>query len=132
MTSKIPGEITGIFGSQRVLNGEPGRPHFGVDIAAPEGTPVKAPADGVVLLAHPDMYFSGGTVIIDHGHGHGLSSAYLHMKEVWVREGDRLGQSDPIGTVGATGRVAGVHLDWRFNWFEERLDAMLIAGPMPE
>ncbi len=93
MTSKIPGEITGLFGSQRVLNGEPGRPHFGVDVAAPEGTLVKAPADGVVLLAHPEMYFSGGTVIIDHGHG--LSSAYLHMKEVWVREGDRLDQGDP-------------------------------------
>ncbi len=126
----VTGEITGIFGSQRVMNGEPRRPHFGVDIAATEGTPVTAPADGVVVLAHPEMYFSGGTVIIDHGHG--LSSAYLHMKEVWVREGDRLGQGDPIGTVGATGRVTGAHLDWRFNWFEERLDAMLIAGPMPE
>jgi murein DD-endopeptidase MepM/ murein hydrolase activator NlpD len=126
----VTGPITGIFGSQRVLNGEPRRPHFGVDVAAPEGTPVTAPADGVVLLAHPDMYFSGGTVIIDHGHG--LSSAYLHMKEVWVGEGDRLGQGDPIGTVGATGRVTGAHLDWRFNWFEERLDPMLIVGPMPE
>lgn len=126
----VTGEITGIFGSQRFLNGEPRQPHYGVDVAAPEGTPVTAPAEGVVALAHPDMYYSGGTVILDHGHG--LSTTYLHLKEVWVQEGDLLRRGDPIGSVGATGRVTGAHLDWRFNWFEQRLDPALIAGPMPE
>ena len=124
----VTGRISGVFGSQRVLNGEPRRPHMGVDIAAPEGTLVKAPADGMVVLVHPDMYFSGGTMIIDHGHG--LTSAYLHMEDIWVEEGQILKQGDPIGTVGATGRVTGAHLDWRFNWFDQRLDPVLVAGPM--
>jgi murein DD-endopeptidase MepM/ murein hydrolase activator NlpD len=119
-----------VFGSQRVLNGEPKRPHFGVDVAAPPGTPVTAPADGVVAIAHPDMYYTGGTVILDHGHG--LTSAYLHMKEVLVKEGARLRQGDVIGSVGATGRVTGPHLDWRINWFDQRLDAALLVPPMPK
>jgi len=124
------GRISGIYGSQRILNGEPRWPHFGVDVAAPEGTPVVAPADGLVVLAHDDMYYSGGTVLIDHGFG--LTSAYLHLHEISVEEGQMLRQGDPIGTVGATGRVTGAHLDWRFNWFDQRLDPVLIAGPMPE
>ncbi len=124
------GPISGVFGSQRVLNGEPRRPHFGVDTAAPAGTPVTAPADGVVAIAHPDMYYTGGTVLIDHGHG--LTSVYSHMKEVWVKEGARLSQGDVIGSVGATGRVTGPHLDWRINWFDQRLDPALLVPPMPK
>ncbi|MHA1154125.1 MAG: M23 family metallopeptidase [Alphaproteobacteria bacterium] len=123
------GPISGVYGSQRVLNGEPKRPHFGVDVAAPEGTPVTAPADGVVAIAHPDMYYTGGTVVLDHGHG--LTSAYLHMKEVLVKEEVRVRQGDPIGSVGATGRVTGAHLDWRINWFDQRLDPALLVPPMP-
>ena len=123
------GPISGVYGSQRILNGEPRRPHFGVDVAAPEGAPVRAPAAGVVTLADPDLYFTGGTVILDHGHG--LSSTFSHLKEVSVTVGDRLAQGDPVGTVGATGRVTGAHLDWRLNWFDTRLDPQLVVGPMP-
>ncbi len=123
------GPISGVFGSQRVLNGEPKRPHFGVDIAAPAGTPITAPADGVVAIAEGDMYYTGGTVLLDHGHG--LTSVYSHMKEVWVKVGARLSQGDAIGSVGATGRVTGAHLDWRINWFDQRLDPALLVPPMP-
>ena len=125
----VQGPITGVFGSQRVLNGKPRRPHYGVDIAAPAGTPVRAPADGVVAIADDDMYYTGGTVLIDHGHG--LTSVYSHMKEVWVTVGTRLSQGDAIGSVGATGRVTGAHLDWRINWFDQRLDPELLVPPMP-
>ena len=123
------GPISGVFGSQRVLNGEPKRPHFGVDVAGPPGTPVVAPADGVVAIADEDMYYTGGTVVLDHGHG--LTSAYLHMKEVLVKEGVRVRQGDRIGSIGATGRVTGPHLDWRINWFDQRLDPALLVPPMP-
>lgn len=123
------GPISGVYGSQRVLNGEPRRPHFGVDIAAPTGTPVAAPADGVVTLAHPDMFFSGGTIVVDHGHG--LSSAFLHLSKILVTEGQVLRRGDFIGEIGATGRVTGAHLDWRMNLFERRIDPALLVGPMP-
>jgi hypothetical protein len=124
------GPISGVFGSQRVLNGEPKRPHFGVDIAAPAGTPVTAPADGVVAIADDDMYYTGGTVLIDHGHG--LTSVYSHLREVSVKEGARLRQGDVIGRIGATGRATGPHLDWRINWFDQRLDPALLVPPMPK
>jgi murein DD-endopeptidase MepM/ murein hydrolase activator NlpD len=123
------GPITGVYGSQRVLNGKPRRPHFGIDIAAPAGAPVVAPAAGVVSLAHPDMFFSGATLILDHGHG--LSSAFLHLEKILVRQGQRVAQGQPIATVGASGRVTGAHLDWRLNWFQTRLDPGLVVGPMP-
>ena len=126
----VIGPISGVFGSQRVLNGEPRRPHYGVDIAAPAGTPVKAPADGVVAIAHSDMYYTGGTVLLDHGHG--LTSVYSHLEEVSVREGQRVAQGDVIGAVGATGRATGAHLDWRVNWFDRRLDPALLVPPMPD
>jgi len=126
----VTGPISGVYGSQRILNGEPKWPHFGVDVAVPVGTPVVAPADGLVVVAHDDMYYSGGTVLLDHGYG--LTSAYLHLHEVSVAEGQMLRQGDRLGSVGATGRVTGAHLDWRFNWFDRRLDPVLIAGPMPE
>ena len=126
----IKGRISGVYGSQRILNGEPRRPHFGIDIAAPAGTKVAAPADGVVTLVHPDMYFSGGTMIVDHGHG--LSSAFLHLSRILVEKGERVTQGQAIAEVGSTGRSTGPHLDWRINLFDRRLDAALLVGPMPE
>jgi murein DD-endopeptidase MepM/ murein hydrolase activator NlpD len=124
----VKGRISGVYGSQRVLNGKPRRPHFGVDVAAPVGAIVRAPADGVVTLAHGDMFFSGGTLIVDHGHG--LSSSFLHLSAILVKEGDRIGQGEPIAKVGATGRVSGPHLDWRMNLLGNRLDPQLLVGPM--
>ncbi|WP_254055050.1 M23 family metallopeptidase [Kiloniella sp. EL199] len=124
------GRISGVYGSQRVFNGVPKRPHYGVDVAAPVGTPVVAPAPGIVTLAEPDLYYSGGTIILDHGHG--LSSTFLHMDSVSVKVGDFLAQGGLLGTVGATGRVTGPHLDWRMNWFKERVDPETLVGPMPQ
>ena len=126
----VKGRISGVYGSQRILNGEPRRPHFGIDVAAPAGTEVVAPADGVVTLVHPDMFFSGGTMIIDHGHG--LSSAFLHLSRTLVEEGERVAQGQPVAEVGSTGRSTGPHLDWRINLFGRRLDPALLVGPMPE
>ena len=125
----LVGRISGVYGSQRILNGKPRRPHYGVDIASPTGTPVVAPASGVATLVHPDMYFSGGTLIIDHGHG--LSSAFMHLHRILVAEGERIRQGQVIAEVGATGRVTGPHLDWRMNLFEVRVDPTLIVAPMP-
>lgn len=124
------GRISGVYGSQRILNGEPRRPHFGVDVAAAAGTPVVAPAGGVVSFVHPDMFFSGGTLIIDHGHG--LSSSFLHLSEVLVSEGQRVEKGELIARIGATGRVTGAHLDWRMNLFDARIDPQLLVGAMPE
>ena len=124
------GPVTGVYGSQRFYNGVPNSPHYGVDIAKPVGTLVKAPAGGVVTLVHPDMFFSGGTLIIDHGHG--LSSTFIHLSEVLVKEGDDIAQGQVIAKVGKTGRATGPHLDWRMNWFEERIDPQLLVGPMPK
>ena len=126
----VEGPISGVYGSQRFYNGEPRRPHFGVDVAVPTGTIVRAPAAGRVTLAEPDLYFSGGTVILDHGYR--LSSSFLHMSEVSVQVGDELQAGDIIGAVGATGRATGPHLDWRMNWREERIDPQLLAPPMPK
>lgn len=123
------GPISGVYGSQRVLNGKPRRPHFGVDVAAPVGAPVVAPADGVVTLVHDDMFYSGATLIIDHGHH--LSSSFLHLNRILVREGQRVKQGDLIAEVGASGRVTGAHLDWRMNLADRRIDPQLLVGPMP-
>ncbi len=120
------GRISGEYGSQRILNGEPKRPHYGQDIAAAVGSPVYAPASGVVVLAHPDMYFSGATLVIDHGFG--LTSTYLHLNEIKVNVGQSIEQGDLIGTIGQTGRATGPHLDWRINWFEQRLDPALFIN----
>ena len=119
------GPISGVYGSQRVLNGKPKRPHFGVDVAGPTGTPVNAPADGIVTLWVPDMYYSGGTMIIDHGHG--VSSTFLHLSKGHVSEGDVVKQGQLVGEIGKTGRATGPHLDWRINWFKERLDPALLV-----
>ncbi len=126
----VIGRISGVYGSQRILNGKPRRPHYGVDIAAPTGTPVRAPTDGVVTLVHEDMFYSGGTLILDHGHG--LSTSYLHLHKILVEEGQRVVQGETIAQVGATGRVTGPHLHWGMNWFDTRLDPSLPAGPMPK
>ncbi|WP_144395219.1 M23 family metallopeptidase [Pleionea sediminis] len=117
------GRISGVYGSQRVLNGKPKRPHYGQDIAAPVGTPVYAPIDGKVSLAHNDMFYSGATLIIDHGQG--LSTTYIHLNEIVVEEGQAVSQGQKIGTIGQSGRATGPHLDWRINWFDQRLDPAL-------
>lgn len=122
------GRLSGFYGSQRVLNGEPRRPHFGVDVAAPEGTPVTAPAPGFVTLAEPDLYYSGGTLIIDHGQG--LTSTFLHLSEILTAPGERVEQGELVGRIGATGRATGPHLDWRMNWFDKRVDPQPLAGAM--
>lgn len=124
------GPITGVYGSQRFYNGVPNSPHYGVDIARPVGALVTAPASGVVTLVHPDMFFSGGTLIVDHGHG--LSSTFIHLSEILVKQGDAIHQGQPIAKVGKTGRATGAHLDWRMNWFEERIDPQLLVGDMPK
>ncbi len=123
------GRISGVYGSQRILNGKPKQPHYGVDIAAPIGTPVVAPADGVVALAHPDLYYTGGTIILDHGHG--LTSALLHLDSVEVAAGDRVRKGQRIATLGKSGRATGPHLDWRINLFNARLDPSFLVPPMP-
>jgi murein DD-endopeptidase MepM/ murein hydrolase activator NlpD len=125
----VSGRLSGVYGSQRILNGEPRRPHRGVDVAAPAGTPVAAMADGVVSLAAPAMYFTGNTVMIDHGHG--LHSIYAHMSEIGVALGQSVRRGTPIGKVGATGRATGPHLHWGVFWFDSALDPALLAGPMP-
>jgi murein DD-endopeptidase MepM/ murein hydrolase activator NlpD len=114
------GRISGVYGSQRVLNGEPRRPHYGLDIAAPTGTEVVAPADGLVTLTHPDMYYSGGTIVLDHGQG--LSSSFLHLSKILVEAGTFVKQGEVIALIGATGRASGPHLDWRMNWLDRRVD----------
>jgi murein DD-endopeptidase MepM/ murein hydrolase activator NlpD len=123
------GRISGVYGSQRILNGEPRRPHYGLDIAAPTGTPVLAPADGIITLAYDDMYFSGGTIVLDHGHG--LSSSFLHLSRILVESGATVRKGDVIGEIGATGRASGPHLDWRMNWLDRRVDPQLLLGDAP-
>jgi len=112
--------ITGVYGSQRILNGKPKWPHYGLDFAADEGTKIKAMLDGIVTLAKPDLFYTGGTLIFDHGHG--ISTLYMHMEKILVKKGQEVKQGDIIGTVGSTGRATGAHLDVRLNWFQIRLD----------
>lgn len=116
----LTGRISGVYGSQRVYNRVPGNPHYGLDIARPTGTPVKAPSRGMVVLAEPDLYYSGGTVILHHGFG--VTSSFLHMSRLHVKAGDVVDQGGLIGEVGATGRATGPHLDWRMNHESNRVD----------
>ncbi len=125
----LEGPITGVYGSQRYYNGVPKSPHYGLDYAASTGTIVKAPAAGVVRMAHNDLFYSGGTLIIDHGHG--LSSSFLHLSEILVEEGHRVQQAEPIARVGSTGRATGPHLDWRMNWRNQRIDPALVLESFP-
>jgi len=112
--------ITGVYGSQRILNGKPKWPHYGLDFAQKEGAPVKAMLNGTVTLAEADLFYTGGTLIFDHGHG--ISTLYMHMLDIFVEKGQKVKQGDIIGTVGSTGRATGPHLDVRLNWFDVRLD----------
>ncbi len=118
--------ITGVYGSQRILNGKPRRPHYGIDFHAPEGTPVKSMMDGVVTLVENDMYFTGGTIIFDHGHG--ISTLYMHMKNINVKKGQKVKKGEIVGTLGQSGRATGPHLDIRLNWFEIKLDPATILN----
>ena len=124
------GPISGVYGSQRYYNGEPRSPHYGVDVAVPAGTAVLAPAPGVVTLAQTDLFFSGGTIILDHGFG--LSSSFLHLSKVLVKVGQEIQRGDVVGEVGATGRATGPHLDWRMSWRDQRIDPQLLVPPMPK
>lgn len=124
----VTGPISGVFGSQRILNGKPKNPHNGVDVAAPTGAPIVAPADGVVALVVDDMFYTGKTVMIDHGLG--LTTVYAHMNAISVIEGQVVAQGTPIGTVGKTGRVTGAHLHWGMTWKGFHLDPKLAVGPM--
>lgn len=117
------GPISGVFGSQRILNGQPRAPHFGVDVAVPTGTPIHAPASGVVRFAETGLFLTGGTTVIDHGHG--VSTTYFHQSAIGVAVGQSVATGDVIGAVGATGRATGPHLHWAMNWFEQRLDPSL-------
>ena len=118
--------ISGVYGSQRILNGKPKWPHYGLDFAADEGTEIKAMLNGTVTLAESDLFYTGGTLIFDHGHG--ISTLYMHMKEILVKKGQEVKQGDIIGTVGSTGRATGAHLDVRLNWFQTRLDPATVLN----
>jgi murein DD-endopeptidase MepM/ murein hydrolase activator NlpD len=121
----VPGIVSGLFGSQRILNGVVSAPHFGVDIAAPEGTPIRAPAGGTVVLAEPDFYLTGGTTVLDHGHG--VFTVYIHQSALKVAVGQSMKRGEVIGLVGMKGRATGPHLHWGLNWFQMRLDPSLSA-----
>jgi murein DD-endopeptidase MepM/ murein hydrolase activator NlpD len=121
--------ITGVYGSQRYYNGVPKNPHFGVDYAGQIGAPVKAPASGTILLWVPDMFYSGGTLVIDHGHG--ITSNFLHLSASLVKVGNKVKQGDIIANVGKSGRATGPHLDWRMNWHQVRFDPELAMKIMP-
>ena len=118
----VEGIISGVYGSQRILNGKPKWPHYGIDIAAKKGTPIKSSGSGIVTMAENDLYYTGGTIIMDHGHG--ISTIYSHLETILVSVGDKVEQGNIIGTVGSTGRSTGPHLDFRINWFQTRLDPM--------
>ena len=125
----LSGRISGVYGSQRILNGKPRRPHYGLDIAADRGTPVRAPAAGVIAFTHPGMYFNGATVVIDHGLG--LTSTYIHLHRIEVEQGDWVDQGQTIGRVGASGRATGPHLHWGMEWLDRHIDPRLLLGAMP-
>ena len=122
----VDGIISGVYGSQRILNGKPKWPHYGIDIAAKQGTEIKASGSGIVTMSESDLYYTGGTIIMDHGHG--ISTIYSHLEKLMVKVGDKIEQGEIIGTVGSTGRSTGPHLDFRVNWFQTRLDPMSIMN----
>jgi hypothetical protein len=126
----VTGRISGVFGSQRIYAGEPGAPHSGVDVARPTGTPVAAPADGVVILAAEAPFtLEGNLLMIDHGMG--LNSAFLHLSRIDVRAGERVTRGQIVGAIGSTGRATGPHLHWGMMWDGVRIDPQLLVGPMP-
>jgi murein DD-endopeptidase MepM/ murein hydrolase activator NlpD len=119
----VPGIVSSLFGSQRILNGQPSAPHFGIDIAAPDGTPIHAPADGTVTLAEPDFFLTGGTTVLDHGHG--VFTIYIHQSALKVNPGQAVKRGGLVGLVGMKGRATGPHLHWGMNWFQMKLDPSL-------
>lgn len=123
------GILSSVYGSQRILNGVPKSPHLGVDIAAPEGTPIHAPADAIVSLVGPDFYYDGNLTLLDHGHG--VSTCYVHQQKILVKEGDRVKRGDIIGAIGQTGRATGPNLHWGLNLFQLKLDPSR-STPTPE
>lgn len=123
------GRISGVFGNQRILNGIPKQPHYGVDVAVPTGTPITAPADGVVSVAEANLYFTGGTIMLDHGQG--VSSIMVHLSALKVKVGDAVKQGDVVALSGATGRATGPHLHWGINWFRSRIDPQTMLPAMP-
>lgn len=125
----VEGRISGVYGSQRILNGVPRNPHYGLDVAAPTGTPLRAPAAGVVTVAETDFFLTGGTLTIDHGHG--VSSTFIHLSRLDKQVGDRVEQGEVVAAVGATGRATGPHMHWGMNWFDVRLDPQLLLPPPP-
>ena len=118
--------VTGVYGSQRILNGKPKWPHYGIDFAAKEGTKIKAMLDGKATMVETDLFYTGGTLIFDHGHG--ISTLYMHLKDIYVKKGQKVKQGEIIGTVGSTGRSTGPHLDVRLNWFGVRLDPATVLN----
>ncbi len=122
------GRVSGVFGNQRILNGTPKQPHYGVDMAVPVGTPVHAPAGGIIALAEPDLYFTGGTLIVDHGHG--LSSVVVHLSKLFVKPGERVQRGQVIALSGMTGRATGPHVHWGVYWFGAHVDAQRLVQPM--
>ena len=112
--------LTGVYGSQRILNGIPKWPHYGLDFAQKKGSPIKAMNNGIATLVEKDLFYTGATLIFDHGHG--ISTLYMHMDEIFVIKGDHVKKGEIIGTVGSSGRSTGPHLDVRLNWFGTRLD----------
>ncbi|NCU73400.1 MAG: M23 family metallopeptidase [Candidatus Fonsibacter ubiquis] len=120
----VDGVISGIYGSQRILNGKPRSPHLGIDYAVPKGTEIKSPADGYVSLAERGFYFTGDSIILDHGHG--VSTIYAHLDEILVKKGDFIKKGQIIGKVGSTGRATGPHLHFGMNWFGTKIDPELI------
>ncbi len=121
------GRISGVYGSQRIMGGVPKAPHLGLDVAAPPGAPVTAPADGTVRLAHGPFLLEGNLIMLDHGHG--LVSAFLHLSRIDVKEGQHVARGAPLGLVGMTGRATGPHLHWALSWHAARLDpALFVAG----
>ncbi|MFD2261624.1 M23 family metallopeptidase [Lacibacterium aquatile] len=121
-----PGRISGVYGSQRVLNGEPRTPHYGTDVAAPTGTPALSPVDGTIVLAEADLFFTGGTVMIDHGQG--VQSVFAHLSTVDVQVGDVVKRGQSVGKIGMTGRATGPHLHWGVYWRRTPVDP---AGLVP-
>ncbi|HUC61089.1 MAG TPA: M23 family metallopeptidase, partial [Alphaproteobacteria bacterium] len=125
----VQGVITGVFGSQRILDGEPRAPHLGVDIAGKVGTPIVSPADGVVTLIAPDFYLTGGTLIIDHGLG--LSSVFIHLSKIVTALGAHVKKGETVALMGESGRATGPNLHWGVNWYRTHLDPALLVPPMP-
>ncbi len=119
------GRVSGVYGSQRILGGVPKAPHLGLDVAAPPGAPVTAPAAGIIRLAHGPFLLEGNLVMLDHGHG--LVSAFLHLSRIDVKEGQHVALGERLGLVGMTGRATGPHLHWALNWRAARLDPGLFV-----